>query len=65
MISTVKRVGRYMLLLENPNECIEAVMGKIMKAILDLPQLARTSITFNRGTKIAALQTRHRLNVRS
>lgn len=42
------------MLLKNPNKRIKPVMGKIMKAVSDLPHLARKSITFDRGTEFVS-----------
>ena len=49
--SLVERVSRFTVLLKNPNKRTKPVMGKIMKAVRDLPHLARKSITFDRGTE--------------
>lgn len=48
--SLVERVSRYTVLLKNPSKRTKPVMGKIIKAIKDLPHAARKSITFDRGT---------------
>jgi len=45
--SLVERVSRFTVLLKNPNKRTKPVMGKIMKAVRDLPLLARKSITFD------------------
>lgn len=49
--SLVERVSRFTVLLKNPNKSTKPVMGKIMKAVRNLPYLARQSITFDRGTE--------------
>ena len=49
--SLVERVSRFNVPLKNPNKRTKPVMGKIMKAVRDLPHIARRSITFDRGTK--------------
>ncbi len=52
--SLVKRVSRFTVLLKNPYKQTKPVMGKIMKAIRDLPHPARKSITFDRGTEFVS-----------
>nr|WP_273069168.1 IS30 family transposase [Thioclava marina] len=52
--SMVERVSRFTVLLKNPNKRTKPVMGKIMKAIADLPLMARKSITFDRGTEFVS-----------
>uniref|UniRef100_UPI002613FF46 IS30 family transposase n=1 Tax=Roseovarius sp. TaxID=1486281 RepID=UPI002613FF46 len=52
--SLVERVSRFTVLLKNPNKRTKPVMGKIMKAVRDLPHLARKSITFDRGTEFVS-----------
>lgn len=52
--SLVERVSRFTVLLKNPNKRTRRVMGKIMKAVRDLPHLARKSITFDRGTEFVS-----------
>jgi len=52
--SLVERVSRYTVILKNPNRRTKPVMGKIMKAIKDLPLNARKSITFDRGTEFVS-----------
>lgn len=52
--SLVERVSRFTVLLKNPNKRTRPVMGKIKKAIRDLPHLARKSITFDRGTEFVS-----------
>lgn len=42
------------MLLKNPNKRTKPVMGKIMKAVRDLPYIARRSITFDRGTEFVS-----------
>jgi IS30 family transposase len=42
----VERVSRFTVILKNPNRRTKPVMGKIIKAIKDLPHQARRSITF-------------------
>jgi IS30 family transposase len=44
--SLVERMSRFTVILKNPNKRTEPVIGKIIKAIRDLPHLARRSITF-------------------
>jgi hypothetical protein len=39
------------VILKNPNKRTKPVMGKIIKAIKDLPHQARRSITFDRGSE--------------
>jgi len=50
----VERVSRFTVILKNPNKRTKPVMGKIIKAIKDLPQVARRSITFDRGTEFVS-----------
>lgn len=52
--SLVERVSRFTVLLKNPNKRTKPVMGKIMKAVRDLPHLARKPITFDRGTEFVS-----------
>ena len=52
--SLVERVSRFTVILKNPNKRTKPVMGKIIKAIRDLPQVARRSITFDRGTEFVS-----------
>lgn len=52
--SLVERVCRFTVLLKNPNKRTKPVMGKIMKAVRDLPCIARRSITFDRGTELVS-----------
>ena len=52
--SLVERVSRFTVLLKNPNKRTKPVMGKIMKAVRDLPYIARRSITFDRGTEFVS-----------
>jgi IS30 family transposase len=52
--SLVERVSRFTVLLKNPNKRTKPVMGKIMKAVRDLPHLAWKSITFDRGTEFVS-----------
>ena len=40
--SLVERVSRFTVLLKNPNKRTKPVMGKIMKAVRDLPHIARS-----------------------
>ena len=49
--SLVERVSRFTVILRNPNRRTKPVMGKIIKAIKDLPHQARRSITFDRGSE--------------
>jgi IS30 family transposase len=44
--SLVERMSRFTVILKNPNKRTKPVIGKIIKAIRDLPHLARRSITF-------------------
>jgi Transposase and inactivated derivatives, IS30 family len=50
----VERVSRFTVLLKTPNKRTKPVMGKIMKAIGDLPLMARKSVTFDRGTEFVS-----------
>jgi IS30 family transposase len=62
----VERVSRFTVISKNPNKRTKPVMhcplgdtsitelGKIIKAIRDLPLVARRSITFDRGTEFAS-----------
>jgi IS30 family transposase len=50
----VERVSRFTVILKNPNKRTKPVMGKIMKAIKDLPHVARRSITFDRGSEFVS-----------
>ncbi len=52
--SLVERVSRFTVILKNLNKRTQPVMGKIMDAIRDLPNLARKSITFDRGTEFVS-----------
>ncbi|APG49379.1 Transposase, IS30 family (plasmid) [Phaeobacter porticola] len=54
MTSLVERVSRFTVILKNPNKRTKPVMGKIVKAIKDLPLIARRSITFDRGTEFVS-----------
>ena len=49
--SLVERVSRFTVILKNPNRRTKPVMGKIIEAIKDLPNHARRSITFDRGSE--------------
>lgn len=49
--SLVERMSRFTVILKNPNKRTKPVMGKIIKAIKDLPHQARRSITFDRGSE--------------
>lgn len=49
--SLVERMSRFTLILKNPNKRTKPVMGKIIKAVKDLPYIARRSITFDRGSE--------------
>ena len=49
--SLVERVSRFTVILKNPSRRTKPVMGKIIKAIKDLPHQARRSITFDRGSE--------------
>jgi len=50
----VERVSRFTVILKAPNKRTKPVMGKIIKAIKDLPHIARRSITFDRGTEFVS-----------
>lgn len=50
----VERVSRFTVILKNPSKRTKPVMGKIIKAIKDLPHIARRSITFDRGTEFVS-----------
>jgi IS30 family transposase len=50
----VERVSRFTVILKNPNKRTKPVMGKIMKAIKDLPHIARRSITVDRGSEFVS-----------
>jgi hypothetical protein len=50
--SQVERVSRFTVLLQNPNRRIRPVMGKITKAVRDLPHVVRRSISFDRGIEV-------------
>ena len=50
----VERVSRFTVILKNQNKRTKPVMGKIMKAIKDLPHIARRSITFDRGSEFVS-----------
>jgi transposase, IS30 family len=65
--SLVERVSRFTVILKNPNKRTKPGMlcpagdcaaicreGKIMKAIKDLPMIARRSITFDRGSEFVS-----------
>jgi transposase, IS30 family len=52
--SLVERVSRFTVLLKNPNKRTKPVMGKIMKAVSDLPYITRRSITFDRSTEFVS-----------
>lgn len=52
--SLVERVSRFTVILKNPNKRTKPVMGKIIKAIKDLPHVARRSITFDRGSELVS-----------
>ncbi|KKN68588.1 hypothetical protein LCGC14_0449490, partial [marine sediment metagenome] len=52
--SLVERVSRFTVILKNPNKRTRPVMGKILKAIKDLPHIARRSITFDRGSEFVS-----------
>ncbi len=52
--SLVERVSRFTVILKTPNQRTKPVMGKIMKAIKDLPHIARRSITFDRGSEFVS-----------
>ena len=49
--SLVERVSRFTAILKNPNRRTKPVMGKIIEAIKDLPNHARRSIIFDRGSE--------------
>ena len=52
--SLVERVSRFTVILKNPSKRTKPVMGKTMKAIKDLPFVARRSNTFDRGTEFVS-----------
>lgn len=52
--SLVERVSRFSVILKNPNKRTKPVMDKIIKAIKDLPHVARRSITFDRGSEFVS-----------
>ena len=52
--SLVERVSRFTVLLKNANKRTKPVMGKVMKALRDLPLQGRRSITFDRGTEFVS-----------
>ena len=52
--SLVERVSRCTVLLKNANKRTKPVIGKIMKAVRDLPLQGRRSITFDRGTEFVS-----------
>ncbi len=52
--SLVERVSRFTVLLKNPSKRTRPVMGKVIRAIRDLPFVARRSITFGRGTEFVS-----------
>ncbi len=52
--SLVERVSRFTVILKNDSKKTKPVMGKIIKAIRTLPQSARKSITFDRGTEFVS-----------
>ncbi|MEY8098324.1 hypothetical protein AB9F29_13010 [Falsihalocynthiibacter sp. S25ZX9] len=54
VISLVERVSRITLILIIPSKRAKPAMGEIMKAIKDLPYVARKSITFDLGTEIVS-----------
>jgi transposase, IS30 family len=48
--SLVERDSRFTVIQKNPSKQTKPVMGKIMKALKDLPFVACRSIIFDRGT---------------
>ena len=52
--SLVERVSRFTVILKNPNRRTKPVMGKIIRAVKDLPYQARRSITFDRGSEFVS-----------
>ena len=54
MTSLVERTSRFTVLLKNPSKRTKPVMGKVIRAIRDLPIVARRSITFDRGTEFVS-----------
>ena len=58
--SLVERVSRFTVLLKNLSKRTKPVMGKIMKAVRDLPHLVRKSIIFDRGDRVRQLEALHR-----
>lgn len=53
-ISLVERTSRFTVLLKNPSKRTKPVMGKVIRAIRDLPIAARKSIIFDRGTEFVS-----------
>ncbi len=47
----VERISRFTVILKNPNRRTKPVVGNIIKAIRDLPDVTRRSITFDRGSE--------------
>jgi IS30 family transposase len=52
--SLVERTSRFTVLLKNPSKRTKPVMGKVIRAMRDLPIMARRSITFDRGTEFVS-----------
>ena len=52
--SLVERVSRFTVLLKNPSKRTRPVMGKVIRAVRDLPLAARRSIIFDRGTEFVS-----------
>ncbi|ETX29548.1 IS30 family transposase [Roseivivax isoporae] len=52
--SLVERTSRFTVLLKNPSKRTQPVMGKIVKAMRDLPIAARRSVTFDRGSEFVS-----------
>jgi IS30 family transposase len=52
--SLLERKSRYTVLLANPDRRSARVIGSIREALSELPEQARQTITFDRGTEFAA-----------
>jgi IS30 family transposase len=52
--SLVERVSRFTLLARNPDRQSKPVMEGVIAGLSPLPQQARRSITFDRGTEFSA-----------
>ncbi|HLP66505.1 MAG TPA: IS30 family transposase [Rhizobium sp.] len=51
--SLVERKSRYIVLIKNPSRHSRPIMDKIIRSFSPLPEFARRSFTFDRGTEIA------------